>query len=96
MKVTNELSMKLDKKLIEEIENSDACYIIGVKGKTNFTAIQGRYSNDLETVHHLVQGMLGNIDASVTKKKWNNSQPLMILIYEAIKRFPIFTSASKR
>ena len=81
--------MKIDKRLIKAMEDSDAYYVICVNGDTHITAIDGKTNNDLKTVHKLVQAMLGSISKCIDKKEWNNSQPLLITIIEAIKRWPV-------
>ena len=82
--------MKIDKELIDIIENADAYYIIAVKGETHATKTSGKYTDDLQTIHHIVQGMLGSIDMAIKKKEVHNAWPLFVLITEAIKRFPKF------
>lgn len=87
--------MKLEKEIIDQIENSDAYYIIGVNGDTHFTSVAGKYSDNTETIHHIVQGMLGSVDKSINGKKAENSWPLLVLIAESIKRFPQFRKLMK-
>ncbi len=87
--------MKLEKEIIDQIENSDAYYIIGVKGETNFSSIGGKYSDDTETIHHIVQGMLGSVNEAINSKKAGNAWILMVLIAESIKRFPQFMKLTK-
>jgi len=82
--------MKLDIKSIELIEKSDAYYIIVIKDEKNFSLMRGIYSEQIQTVKKIVEGMLGIVNESINKNNLGNSQPLMLFIMQAIKKFPIF------
>ena len=80
--------MKLTKEVIEEIESSDAYYVITVKDKTNFTYMDGKYADKKTVMAHIVQGMLGTIDDFLKDRKASNSMLLTLLVRMAIKAFP--------
>ena len=80
--------MKLDKKLIDYIENSDAYYIVAVKDGKNITSCQSK-DNDVLTASHLIAGaLLGGIKSAIEDKELVNNVPILVTIAEAIKRFP--------
>jgi hypothetical protein len=82
--------MKLDKKILDYIQNADAYYLIAIKNNQHLSSIQGIDNDVIETIHKIVSGMLGDIDRCIQQKQYNNSSVLMILISEAIKRYPQF------
>ncbi len=87
--------MKLDQQITDVIEDCDAVFIIAVKGNNHYTSIMGKdTTNPEQTVHHLVQGMLGAVHTGI-KGGTGNALPLMILIQEAQKRFPKLNINSK-
>lgn len=80
--------MKVEKRVIKLMENSDAYYLICVNGDNHVTYIDSKSKNSLHAVHKIVQGMLGSISKSINTKEWTNAQPLLVTITEAIKRWP--------
>lgn len=80
--------MKVDKRLINLMKDSDAYYVICVTGDTHVTSINGKSNNPLEIVHKLTQAMLGSIGKVMETKECTNAQPLLVTIMEAIKRWP--------
>ena len=80
--------MELTKEVIEQIESSDAFYVIAVHGKTNFTFMDGKDPDKMKSIHHIVQGMLGNVDEFIKEKKCVNSLLLTLFVRAAIKAFP--------
>lgn len=80
--------MKLDKELIDYIENADAYYIVAVKDGKNVTSCQSK-DNDLLTASHLISSaLLGGIKSAIVEKKLINNAPILVTITEAIKMFP--------
>lgn len=80
--------MKLDKKIIDYIENSDAYFIVAVKGNENATSCQAKNESAMTATELIAAALLSSIKKAIDEKETVNIMPILVTISKAVKLFP--------